>query len=155
MYQEKTTNITRFLVLDTRFVFKMPYMDTQILKKKLFFRFPLTFIKSSGNCIYSLHKEGKLFLCEVRTMFCERHELQFYIWLFINAGLQSLTICFEQNLYHPEIRHDPENPHTPLSACLRRIGSPASQTLCSRLDTMTRAQNFSRNIWSSKGSEDF
>lgn len=56
----------------------MPYMDAQILKKKLFFRFSLTIIKSSGNCTNSLHNEGKLFLCEARTMVYERNELQFY-----------------------------------------------------------------------------
>lgn len=155
MYQAKTTNIAPFLVLNKRFIFKMRYMDAQILKKKLFFRFSLTFIKSSGNCMYSLQNEGKLFLCEARTTFYERHELQFYIWLFINAGLQSLTICFEQNLYHSEFRHDPENPHTPLSACLHHIGSPTSQNLCSRRDTMSRAQNVSRNVWGSKGSEEY
>jgi len=60
VYQEKTTNITRFLVLDKRFIFNMLYIDAQILKKKLFLRFSLTFTNSSGNCMYSLHNEGKL-----------------------------------------------------------------------------------------------
>jgi hypothetical protein len=51
------------------------------------------------------------------------------------------------------LRRDPVNPHTPLSACLRRTGSPTSQTLCSSLKTMIRTQKFARNIWGSNGSD--
>ena len=34
MYQERKIITNRFLVLDKRFIFKMPYMDAQILTKK-------------------------------------------------------------------------------------------------------------------------
>jgi hypothetical protein len=83
LYQEKTTNVTRFLVLDKRFNFKMSYMDAKILKNNLFFRCSLTVLKSSGNSLYGLYKEGKLcsiwgtkyVLYQARTMFHVRHEL--------------------------------------------------------------------------------
>jgi hypothetical protein len=71
-----------------------------------------------------------------------------------------LTPGFKVQLYASNkifttLRYDPENPHTPLSACLRRIGSPTSQILCSSLGRLTRAKNVSKIIWGSKNSEDF